>query len=147
MFQKREIWPFCNVYSEENGPQLGATIQRAKNMHAIYDSRITLKLFYAKNGYKKNITFKKCRVWKAAFCIIFFFCLTPCKFLQFFYFLALLKMVSFLGYWLRSQSLFLFVWNKTKIVQTIIQLVILTLQVFWSSTLKIGDCILAILRY
>ena len=58
----REIWPFCNVYSEENGPQLGATIQRAKNMHAIYDSRITLKLFYAKNGYKKNITFEKCRV-------------------------------------------------------------------------------------
>ena len=83
----REIWPFCNVYSKENGPQLGATIQRAKNMHAIYDSRITLKLFYAKNGYKKNITFEKCRVWKAAFCIVFFFAsLTLCKFLQICYF-------------------------------------------------------------
>ena len=58
----REIWPFCNVYSKENGPQLGATIQRDKNMHAIYDSRITLKLFYAKKSYKKNITFVKCRV-------------------------------------------------------------------------------------
>ena len=40
---------------------------------------------------------------------------------------------------------------KTKIVKkaikTIIQLVILTLQVFWSSTLKIGYCMLAILGY
>ena len=59
-------------------------------------------------------------------------------------------MVSFLEYWLCSQSFF-FAWNKTKIVKkaikTIIQLVILTLQAFWSSTLKIGDCMLAILRY
>ena len=58
----RQIWLFCIVYSKENGRQFGATIQRAKNMHAIYDSRITLKLFYAENGYKKNVTFEKCRV-------------------------------------------------------------------------------------
>ena len=82
----------------------------------IYDSRITLKLFYAENGYKKNVTFEKCRVWKAAtrvavftkvtlafYFVPFFFCLalTLCNFLQigpFFTFAKKKKRVSFLEY-------------------------------------------------
>ena len=32
MFQMRQIWLFCNVYSKEDGLQFGATIHRAKNM-------------------------------------------------------------------------------------------------------------------
>ena len=60
----REIWPFCNVYSKEYGPQLGATIQRAKNMHAIYDSRITLscsvqKTVAKRTSHSKNVVFEK----------------------------------------------------------------------------------------
>ena len=32
VFQMRQIWLFCNVYSKEDGLQFGATIHRAKNM-------------------------------------------------------------------------------------------------------------------
>ena len=42
-------------------------------MHAIYDSRITLKLFCAKNGCKKNITFEKMSCLKSSFLYCLFF--------------------------------------------------------------------------
>ena len=148
MFQMREIWPFCNVYSKENGPQLGATIQRAKNMHAIYDSRITLKLFYAKKRLQKGHHIRKVSCLKSSFLYCLFFALHPANFYKFVIFWHFWKWSHFsnIGWVL---NLF-FAWNKPKIVKkaikTIIQLVILTLQAFWSSTLKIY-CILAILRY
>ena len=72
------------MYSEENGPQLGATIQRAKNMHAVYDSRITLKLFYAKEPVTKRTSYSKSVVFeKQLFVLSFFFALHPANFYKF----------------------------------------------------------------